>query len=89
MNVASIRAWFGTGDEPTVVRPNAGVYQVKFGSLATPKGHAIANSLGSIHYCYVASWLGSIDGAEVVNVRCFDSFTGLPADIAFEVSFTS
>jgi hypothetical protein len=88
MNVASVWAWTGTGDEPTAVRASTGVYQVKFGSLAMPKGHAIAHALGSFHYCHVASWLGGIGGEEVVNVRCVNSLTGLQADIAFGVSFT-
>jgi hypothetical protein len=87
-NVATVVGWTGTGDEPTAVRPNTGVYQVTFGSLAIPKGHAVANAIGSNRYCHVSSWLGGIGGTEVVNVRCINSLTGLAADSAFGVSFT-
>lgn len=89
MNTASVVAWSGTGSEPTVVRANVGTYQVKFGSLAVPKGHAIASALGSVRYCHVASWLGGNNGEEVVNVRCINSVTGLAADASFGISFTT
>ena len=60
----------------------AGVYQVKFRSLDVPKGNAIVSSLGSLTYCHVSSWLASVTGEEVVNVRC-------DADVAYNVAFST
>lgn len=86
---AFVFTWISTGAAPSVTRSSAGVYQVRFPALGVPKGNAIVNALGSFHYCYLASWLASRADEEVINVRCFNSMTGLATDSAFDVSFTT
>jgi len=86
-----VAGWWNEGGEPSVTHVATGRYQVRFPALATPFGYATVSSQEvNGDYCHVSSWQRNVVTAEqLVNVRCYDGVTHVPADQDFGVAFSS
>jgi hypothetical protein len=75
-----LRGWTNTGGgSPTFSVIDEGSYQIDFPNAGVPKGHAIAQIMGTAPmYCTIQAWWATGDGWEHLWIRCFDPSNGDP-----------